>query len=334
MQRRKYLNYIAYPVTGANRHRGFALVVVIVVLLLVSFLASQLILQVRTEHQIAFNVKNRSKSHFLSEAGLNVALFRLMDSPEDVVLGDDTFLHGYSYTNYLNTGKFSYYVTNESGKIDLNKAPRRLLELFLEYQGLEVEQIETIIDSLLDWQDADDLHRLNGAELETYQELADPYIPKNGSLDDPGDFFLIHGTSVLVGKFDPDEVFTIHNSSGKINFNSLTPAMLDFLVEGDFDRKQAYKEAQQLYITLNQAMARQILGDERYDEIKDFLSFSSNTAQSNQYYSIAAYGQAGVKPPENEDEEPPTVPGVKINVLIRLESSIRYQLLSWKEKYA
>ena len=110
--------------------------------------------------------------------------------------------------------------------------------------------------------------------------------------------------------------------------------MLDFLVEGDFDRKQAYKEAQQLYITLNQAMARQILGDERYDEIKDFLSFSSNTAQSNQYYSIAAYGQAGVKPPENEDEEPPTVPGVKINVLIRLESSIRYQLLSWKEKYA
>ncbi len=334
MKRPNSLKYLVYPVTGANKRRGFALLVVIVVLLLASFLASQLILEVRTEHQIAFNIKNKTKSHFLSEAGLNVALFRLMDTPEDIVLGDDTFLHGFSYDDYLSTGKFTYYVTNESGKIDLNKAPRRLLELFLEYHGLEIDQIETIIDSLLDWQDADDLHRLNGAELDTYQELADPYIPKNGSLDDPGDFFLIYGTDVLAGKFDPDEVFTIHNSVGKINFNSLTPAMLDFLVEGDFDRKQAYKEAQQLYITLNPAMARQILGDERFDEVQDFLLFTSNTAQHNNYYYIAAYGQAGVKPPENEDEEPPTVPGIKISVLIRLEGTIRYQLLSWKEKYA
>ena len=88
----------------------------------------------------------------------------------------------------------------------MNRSSRQLLKLFLEYHELEPDQVVTVVDSLLDWRDSDDLHRLNGAEKETYEALEPPYIPRNGKIMDPAEFFLIHGTDMLVDRFTADGV--------------------------------------------------------------------------------------------------------------------------------
>lgn len=311
--------------------------VVIVVMLLVSFLAAQLTFAVRTEQQVAFNLKEQGRAAFLAQAGVNIALFRLLDRPQDVDMEEEygTLLGGQPYRARLDFGAVDYTVVNESGKIDLNAGPARLMELFLEYHGVDPDQIAVITDSLADWRDNDDLHRINGAEQDYYMDLPEPYIPRNGKIEDPAEFFLVNGTGLLADKFRAEEVFTVHNTLKKVNFNSLSPAMLDFLVAGDGDRKSAYYEAQQVYGKLTAAMAQQIMGDERYGLLNLYLTYDEGSVR---YYTVQAAGAAAastdnhVAASSGEQADAAGAPALTITALVRLITN-GYQVLAWQEQY-
>ncbi|MBU1406373.1 MAG: general secretion pathway protein GspK [Proteobacteria bacterium] len=312
-----------------GNNRGFALLVVIMVLLLASFLASQLTLDVRTEQRLAANARERSRGAILAEAGFNIALFRLMDKPVALEAEDEygRLVAGRQYTHSLKGGQVRYHAANESGKIDLNAVDSRLLELFLRHRKLTMEQAGVVLDSLLDWRDPDNLQRLNGAEQEFYMNLPEPYIPRNGRIEDPSEFFLLRGADLLAGKFSAAEVFTVHNRENAINVNSLTPAMLDFVVEGDESRRLVYHEARQLHDTLNAAMIRQIIGEKRFSELEPFLRYEDGA--SSLFFTITATGEAG----EPDEPEKSSGPGMTVNALVRIHSE-GYQLLSWQERYS
>jgi len=313
----------------ASNNQGFALLVVIMVLLLASFLASQLSLDVRTEQRLAANAKDRDRAAILAEAGFNIALFRLMDKPIALEAEREygRLVGGRQYTHPLKGGQVRYYAANESGKIDLNASEPRLVELFLRYRKLSLEQAGVVIAALQDWRDPDNLVRLNGAEQEYYMHLPDPYIPRNGRIEDPGEFFLLRGTELLAGKFEAAEAFTVHNPEKGINVNSLTPTMLDFVVNGDETRRQAYYEVRQLQGSLNAAMTRQIIGEARFSELEPFLRYEDGT--SSLYYTITATGQAVA--PGGTDKQ--AGPGLTINALVRILAN-GYQILSWQERYS
>ncbi|MBI5557596.1 MAG: general secretion pathway protein GspK [Deltaproteobacteria bacterium] len=314
--------------------QGFALVVVIVIMLMISFLAAQLILSVRTELRVALNDKAHAAGVCLAQGGVNLGLFRLLDKPVEYINEDyEIFIEGHEYDAFLETGHLSYYVVNESGKLDLNKANMPLLKLFLEYMQTGAEEREVITDSLQDWIDTDDLHRLNGAELDTYQDLEDPYIPRNGEIMDPAEFFLVNGTEHLAGLFKANEVFTVHNSTGMINFNSLTPLMLDFLTEGDEEKKKAYREAKDLYGNLSQEQAMQILGNERFDQCSAGLTYTSG---NNKFYSIVARGEAGVDADilaARETGNGAETAAIEVRVLFELRGN-KVNYFSWEEDWS
>ena len=314
-------------ITGNNR--GFALLVVIMVLLLASFLASQLSLDVRTEQRLAANAKERYRAAILAEAGFNIALFRVMDKPIDLEAESEygRLVPGRQYIHPLKGGQVKYHAVNESGKIDLNAGDPKLLELFLQYRKLSLMQATVVLDALQDWRDPDNLLRLNGAEQEYYMNLPAPYIPRNGRIEDPGEFFLLRGVEVLAGEFQAAEVFTVHNPEKGINVNSLTPTMLDFIVEGDESRQQAYYEARQLQTTLNAAMVRQIIGERRFVELEPYLRYEEGMASL--FYTITATGRAvGQDGAEKQDAA-----GLTINSLVRVLAN-GYQILSWRERYS
>ncbi|MFO7760094.1 MAG: type II secretion system protein GspK [Desulfobia sp.] len=303
---------------------GFALVIVIVIMLLVSFLAGQLILNVSTELKIAHNKKKREKELSLAQAGLNLAIFRLLDTPlQDLGHEWDSFLQGRKYEAYLPNGRAAYFVVNESGKIDLNHFDREFLDLFLKYMEVEAEDREVIVDSLLDWQDKDDLHRLNGAEQDYYAGLRDPYIPRNGNLMDPEEFFLVRGAEKLAGRFRARDIFTVHNRRQKVDFNNLTPVMLDFFVEGDSLKKKAYIETRHMQGALGAPQARRILGDARYEQLAPFLTYSS----ASRYYSIISRGEAGIT---EDGDQHYSGAAMEIYVLIRKRGG-RIKYFAWDE---
>lgn len=313
----------------SGNNRGFALVVVIMVLLLASFLASQLTLDVRTEQRIAANAKERRRAAILAEDGFNIALFRLVDKPVALEAEEayGRLVNGRSYTHSLKGGQVRYYAANESGKIDINAAEPKLLELFLRHWKLSAEQAGVVLASLQDWRDPDNLLRLNGAEQEYYMQLPEPYIPRNGRIEDPSEFFLLRGADVLAGKFSASEVFTVHNHEKTINVNSLTPAMLDFIVEGDESRRQAYQEARQIHDTLNAAMLRQIVGERRFSELEPFFRYEAGA--SSLFYTITSTGEAAV--PGNAENS--AGQGMTVSALVRILAN-GYQVLSWQERYS
>ncbi len=315
---------------------GFALMVVIVILLLVSFLASQLIMQVRTELRTVANTGFRTTGRLLAESGVNLALFRILDPPqpgtETAEFGEAGFLLGRPYETTLSTGKIEYYAVNESGKISLNSELTGLLRAFLEYQGLEPDEVSVVVDSLADWRDSDDLYRLNGAEQDYYQSLTPPYSPRNGKLEDVAEFFLVKGTEALRGRFDPYEVFSVGSTTGVVDFNSLTPAMIDFLVAGDKDRLARYWELKNSGMNLSSAEAQEIMGPERFAALHNYLRYN---LRGNQY-SIVSTGFADKgKRPLNEkgtDTSAEYHPGVVLRVLVEIGGS-GFTNLTWRERY-
>lgn len=316
---------MALPVATRQSHRrqGFALMVVIVVLLFASFLASTLTLQLRAEQQTAFNAASRAGSRFLAEAGVQLALFRLLDTPLAADPQYENLVPGVEYETKLRTGTVRYSAVNEGGKIDLNNAPRALLALFLRYHGFSADEADAFCDALADWRDSDDLLRLHGAEKGYYQGLNQPYIPRNGDIAEPAEFLLLRGADKLANKFEPEEVFTVYNPQGKINANHLTPAMLAFVMEGDSARMQAFREAQQTYLTISSAVGRQLIGNQRYAELEPYLTFDKDGGTA--HYQIIAIGRPL---PSRPGATPP--PGVKTSALVRIFSDT-YQFVAWKE---
>ena len=307
--------------------RGFALVVVILVLLMVSFLAVELTLSVRSETISGFNARQQVVGRALAQGALNMGIFSLIDTPQED--GEEPYLQGERRDVWLADGLACYQVVSEAGKIDINYVDKPLLGLLLSYYGLEEEEIDIIADSLLDWQDSDDLHRLNGAESDYYEGLDDPYQPRNGKIRDPQEFFLVRGTEKLAGRLTASEIFTVHNRQNRVDFNQLTPAMLDFLTNGDAEAKALYGRLRRELGTLDVENAQLVLGDERFAEIAPYLSFSP---AHNTFFTIMASGYAGVRPPEEEEAEAtPRPAGSHIAVLLEKRGKkIRY--LGWREQ--
>ncbi|PYJ18314.1 MAG: hypothetical protein DME96_02665 [Verrucomicrobia bacterium] len=109
-------------------------------------------------------------------------------------------------------------VTGEGGRLNLNwltagEDPTRvgILRKYLELKGIELNDLDTMMDSLLDWVSPNrGLHRLNAPE-ET-----DDYHPPHAPLTSVDDLKKIFGWAEFTSRPGWDEDFTI-NSSGPID---------------------------------------------------------------------------------------------------------------------
>src|SRR5439155_1400978 len=61
-------------------------------------------------------------------------------------------------------GQFTYRITDEEGRINVNSSPPDRIDRLLQVLGLDRSVRDIIGDSLQDWRDTNDEHRLNGAE--------------------------------------------------------------------------------------------------------------------------------------------------------------------------
>src|SRR2546428_5683615 len=96
----------------------------------------------------------------------------------------------------LGGGQFSYRITDEESRLDLNRSSPDRIDRLLTVLEVEKADRDPIVDSLQDWQDADENHRLNGAESEdTYLKLPVPYRSRNGPLEDVRELLQIHGVT-------------------------------------------------------------------------------------------------------------------------------------------
>jgi general secretion pathway protein K len=116
-------------------------------------------------------------------------------------------------------------IIDESGKIDINKAPDIVLKQLIINMGVKEEEAEAIVDAIQDWRDPDDLVRAHGAESDYYGSLPTPYKAKNADFESIEELLLVKGVTpgLFYGRDDKPglaDFVTVYSESGKIRVSS------------------------------------------------------------------------------------------------------------------
>ncbi len=188
-------------------------------------------------------------------------------------------------------------IYDHAGKINLNRIPRRNMQLLIEKrlggQDADPEEVQDLLAAWTDWTDLNDLEGLNGAEKDYYQSLEQAYTPRNNpELDTVEEILHIRGFAELFEGINLDAAFTIYGNTRTVNLNLATreamrllPGLDDELIENIL----AYREIEDIQ---NRAEIGEIVPFENMQELSAWVG--NNTSN---IYSIFVYREIEI---ENE----------------------------------
>jgi general secretion pathway protein K len=213
---------------------GVAMVIVLWVILVLSLMISGFAFTMHVESQL--------KAEMLARSGIEVARMQLILDLRSSTEGGYDALNQEWATNdlyvahELGEGTFNVTVIDEESKLPINRATPEQLKRLMDVLGIEQVDGDVIVDSLLDWIDDNDLHRLNGAESDYYMSLSPPYKAKNAPLDRVEELLLVRGVTPEIFYGTPaaekEEArpglseFVTTLSSGQVNVNTASSTVL------------------------------------------------------------------------------------------------------------
>lgn len=216
---------------------GIALLMVLWVLTILMVIVLSFSFMTRTETQSTVSFKEGIERKFLAESGIERGImeifYRTMNKNQALVLeGTEIWnIDGTPYSAQLGDGYYTVRVVDESGKLDINRVSDILLKNLLMNSGIEEQDADIIVDSILDWRDQDDLHRLHGAEDDYYLSLSNPYEAKDNKFDTLEELLLVRGMTaeILYGTSERKGIInflTVHSNTNKININAAPKEVL------------------------------------------------------------------------------------------------------------
>jgi general secretion pathway protein K len=121
-----------------------------------------------------------------------------------------------------------YGLVDEERKLNINKAPFEVLKQFFKSVGeTTAQEADEIVDAILDWIDADDEPRGNGAEEGYYASLQPPYACKNKEFQALEELLLVKAMTQEI--FDKVKGHVTIYSSGTVNLNTAGKPVLQAL---------------------------------------------------------------------------------------------------------
>jgi type II secretory pathway component PulK len=192
--------------------RGFALLSVMLVTALLAVAVTEFAVSTRLEASMIRSFKDGVLATHLAEAAVQQAIREILGPGSIAALDDDGAVSFYRAVDTsvvpvkqsrlprrkvpLGPGEFSYRISDEESRLNVNTASPDRVDRLLSAVGVDKQARDIINDSLQDWKDADDLHRVNGAESEDYYlKLPVPYRARNGLLQDVAELLQIRGVT-------------------------------------------------------------------------------------------------------------------------------------------
>ena len=192
-------------------NRGSALIVVLWVLLIMALLVSSMVFDMHIEAGITAYERNRTQAQQFARGGIEFARYLLWKSvkihPEagmdrgedpDIFLAAAHLQRGMAITNYVHEfgedGKFTLSLIPEQAFRNINKLnPDTEWPQLLEQAGISEDLYPELVDCLMDWIDANDDMRVNGAESDDPFYVDRGYPTKNAPLDTVEELLMIKG---------------------------------------------------------------------------------------------------------------------------------------------
>jgi len=158
-----------------TRQKGFALVLVLWVLSLLTIMAGSFALSMRREASIIGGIRNNAQALAVAESGIALAEMMLLNPDPNKRWRADGNIYEISAAN----AKVRVRLISETGKIDINKVDQTLLQGLMTSAPVDEEQQTKLVSAILDWRDTDDLVHLDGAEKKEYKDAGLSYQPRN-----------------------------------------------------------------------------------------------------------------------------------------------------------
>jgi type II secretory pathway component PulK len=238
----------------SGKQAGSILIVCFFVLVLITMFTLTVGYAMRQKFQVLSRLDVRQKLRLVGDAGVQKSIYVLLKSREkplpfdslnqswsrneaafkDVEVGDGSF--SVFYDPELPAGQpvppgegRQYGLIDEERKINLNliKSPEVLLRLFMEVASLDKEDARGLVDSIQDWEDADDDPRASGAESRYYKDLNPGYLPRNGKMATLAELQWIKGLVPEI--YQRIRPYVTLDSSGQVNLNTASRAALEAL---------------------------------------------------------------------------------------------------------
>jgi type II secretory pathway component PulK len=222
---------------GARGEHGFALVAVLLVLAVLGIVGAEFAFSMRLEASAVRAYKDAMLGSHLAEAAVEqakreiVADYRFVGFKDDLVTfyaADGTEIPRLPRQKVpLGSGTFSYTITDEQSRLNVNTATPDRLDRLLLCREIDKSVRDVIVDSVQDWRDANEEHRLNGAESEdTYLKLEVPYRSHNRNLDSVRELLQVKGVTPALLYGTPDKPglaadLTVKTAQGRPNINTV-----------------------------------------------------------------------------------------------------------------
>jgi len=144
-------------------------------LLLITISTSAYTLMARMDQLEAHTVLWSTKARLAAEAGINLGILSLRDPDDDSRWIADGRPYELQYQDAVVEIRF----TDERGKLNLNEADEESLQRLFVANELDEEEAHLLASAVLDWIDADNLVRPDGAEEEEYASAGYQVGPAN-----------------------------------------------------------------------------------------------------------------------------------------------------------
>jgi general secretion pathway protein K len=199
--------------------------------LLVAFatVGAAISVQARTRRLGAANSLDEDRGRAAAEAGLEHARSRLArlingNSPSVPVVPtpivdpwrDATLV--LADTVELGDERYHVSIRDAGASLNLNRVTEEELERFFTALPIDAGRATEIAQSVMDWRDSDNLHRLHGAEVDDYLRMGSAVLPANGNFSRVEELQYVNGmTPEIFARVRP---FLTLIGTGQINVNS------------------------------------------------------------------------------------------------------------------
>ena len=194
-----------------NGERGVALIVVMLVLALLALVVTEFAYSARLEASMVRAYRDTVLARHLAEAGVQQAIREILSQSQIGALDESGQLVFYRVLPGqttptrvpplprtrvpLGAGEFSYRITDEAARLNVNAGDPVRMNRLLDALEVDRTQRDIISDSIQDWRDGNELHRVHGAESDYYLKLPVPYRARNANLQDAAELLQIRGVT-------------------------------------------------------------------------------------------------------------------------------------------